>query len=124
VLYHRNGPQECTEGLRRAVEENHFKLAELLLQHYADVNGRDGRGRTALHQLCFLQHHNDDHHQSWEEENEEAPEEDLQWREWIALLLQHGADINLQDYVSFKYFPVLIVKGTNWMTLLSKECLP
>lgn len=57
--------------LHRAAYENHLEMAELLLQHNANINAQTEFGWTPLHSACKWNH-----------------------PDMVALLLQHDADVN------------------------------
>jgi ankyrin repeat protein len=57
-----------------AVINNYYELAQWLVDHHADVNGRDNRGETVLHRAVI---------------SDRAPDYQM-----IRLLLRNGADVN------------------------------
>lgn len=57
--------------LHRAAYENHIEMAELLIQHNANINAQTEFGWTPLHSACKWNH-----------------------PDMVALLLQHDADVN------------------------------
>ena len=66
--------------LLAALARGHIKVAELLLEHGADINVRNATGKTML--LVAL---------SWLEDDENLLKA-------VEFLLTHGADVNAQDY--------------------------
>lgn len=69
-------------ALIKAVSKGRFKLTKLLVEGGADINTKDGDGRTALIIACMLRF------------NEKEP--DLQLR-LVKLLLENGANVNAVD---------------------------
>lgn len=63
-------------ALHRAIEGGSFRCVELLLEHGADVNHKNKRGRTPLHYSCRL----------------------VDGTEITKLLLRWGADVNAEDH--------------------------
>ena len=66
-----------TSPLHVAVTRQHIEVFTLLLEHYANVNAKDGHNRTPLHIASSIKSHN---------------QEDV-----IQILLSYGADINAVD---------------------------
>lgn len=79
-------PVRKVYSIHLAVRTNRPEILDLLLRFRADVNVREGQGRTALHVLIS----------SWGSSKEDGAEE-IRWK-FFDLLLSHPAvDVNAED---------------------------